>query len=188
MGGLSYGVGFAVEQSGIASNFVTKIGISNSTAANIVGSTINGTIAGGITGIWYGVGMYAITGKDNVLEHAWKGAMYGGLGSALSAGLTEAGYKAQLYFGRKRALNSKVTSQLANGGKELTQEYGRSTVHRSNSDILQSDYSSNGYGDIRIEYNTNTGKTTVNGNFFSDYWIAPSPYTTVSGVKIYKLD
>jgi len=174
VGGVTYGVGTAISQTGVTNKILDATGITNNVARNIAGSTINGVMTGTTVGLVRGVGTGLVTGDWNVWEYTWKGAAYGGAGGLLYGGLTELGYQAQLKYGRSDALNSKNTDIFAKGGQRYINRLQRID---GNNGGTGSSMSGQGMGEITVIYDTQTGTTTVYINVSpNSYWQPPAPY------------
>ena len=175
VGGVTYGVGSAINQTGITNKILDASGITNNVARNIVGSTVNGVMVGTTVGLARGVGTGLVTGKWNVWEHTWKGAAYGGAGGFLYGSLTEIGYQAQLKFGRNDALNSKNTDAIAKGGQRYVNRLQK--IDGSNNGGSGNSATGQGMGEITVVYNTQTGTTTVYITVSpNSYWQPPAPF------------
>jgi len=174
VGGVTYGFGATISQTGITNKILNATGVSNNIARNIVGSTINGVIIGTTVGLVRGVGTGLVTGEWNVWENTWKGALYGGAGGLLYGALTELGYQAQLKYGRSDALNSKNIDIFAKGGQRYINRLQRID---GNNGGTGSSMSGQGMGEITVIYDTQTGTTTVYINVSpNSYWQPPAPY------------
>ena len=175
VGGVTYGVGSAINQTGITNKILDASGITNNVVRNIVGSTVNGVMVGTTAGLARGVGTGLLTGEWNVWEHTWKGAAYGGAGGFLYGSLTELGYQAQLKFGRNDALNSKNTDAIAKGGQRYVNRLQK--IDGSNNGGSGNSATGQGMGEITVVYNTQTGTTTVSITVSpNSYWQPPAPY------------
>lgn len=165
VGGMTYGVGSAINQTGITNKLLDASGITNNVARNIVGSTVNGTISGTTGGFVNGLMTGLATGDWNLWEHTWKGAAYGAAGGLMYGSITELGYQAQLKWGRRSGLNSAVTDAIADRGKDAINQM--KSVDGANG---------TGLGEVRVVYNARTGQTTVYWVVDGGYWQPPSPY------------
>lgn len=173
VGGVTYGVGLAINQTGITNKILDAFGITNNTTRNLVGSTVNGTISGTAGGFVNGVVTGLTTGDWDLWESTWKGGAYGLAGGLIFGSLTELGYQAQLKWGRRSGLNSAATNAIADGGKDA--------INQMKS--VSGGLGGNGYtvkgtnlGEVRVVYNTRTGTTTVYWVVKGGYWQPPSPY------------
>ncbi|MDL2262806.1 hypothetical protein LJC11_04820, partial [Bacteroidales bacterium OttesenSCG-928-I21] len=174
VGGATYGLSVGINVNGVSNNIMNGLGITNTSARNIVGSGINGVIVGSSSGVIRGIATGAMTGQWNIWEHTWKGALYGGVGGLAFGGLTELGYQAQLKWGQNKALNSKNTGVLAGQGEDYINRLRQVGVNDNIGDVID------GYSgpEIVVEYSTQTGASTVyirniNPN---NYWQPPAPY------------
>lgn len=175
IGGLTYGAGQIVNQTGIANTILNSTGITNNSARNIVGSTINGTLIGTSSGLARGVASGVMTGEWNIWENIWKGAAFGGAGGLMYGSLTELGYQAQLKWGRNQSLNSKNTEQIAKGGQRYVNKL-QSNDGSGSGDIFIEGKSA---GSIDVILNTRTGVTSVYVNINAPAGCAQPPSPSI---------
>ncbi len=169
VGGVTYGVGTAINKTGITSKILDATGITNNAARNIVGSTINGVMVGTTVGLGRGVGTGIMTGEWNLGEYIWKGAAYGGAGGLLYGSLTEIGFQAQLKWGRNAVLNSKNTDAISKGWQKYLERLQR--INKGAGIDVQ------GTGEITVVYDTQAGTSTVYIDAVPNaYWQPPAPY------------
>jgi len=172
VGAVTYGVGSAINKTGLTDKILNGTGIINSSARNIVGSTINGTLSGTTTGFVGGIITGVTTGEWNLWTNTWKGAAFGTAAGLTYGVTTELAYQAQLKWGRNNVLNSDVADALANSGDNaIRQMNGEGRVVMLDG--------------VTVVYDTQTGITTtyINANP-NGYWLAPLPYQVPTNPNI----
>lgn len=115
VGGISSGMSMALDKLGIATKILNHIDIGSLSAQNVIGSTIEGVISGSLSGI---VDYTAdnMTGKPNgsLYESICRGAIFGAIGGFARGVISEVEYQAQLKYGERDFINSKVNDVSSN--------------------------------------------------------------------------
>lgn len=167
-GAATYGVGAAINSSGVTNKLLDATGIDNVIARNLIGNTVNGSMLGVTSGVVQGVITGATTGDwDNFWEYTWKSAALGAAGGLAYGALTELGYQAQLKWRRNGGLNSQSTDAVAGLAQDgINSLKGDGTVVDGGS-----------LGEIAVVYHSSSGTSTVYIDMpVGGYWTPPSPY------------